>query len=305
MWELKIAGETLYHIVNWFWIYSFLGWVWESCYVSAKEKRLVNRGFVSGPVCTIYGFGAVTVYLLLKPVSGNMLALYAGGVIVPTILEYLTSVFMEQVFHTRWWDYSHDRYNFQGRVCLGASLGWGLLSVVLFHVLQPFVNTLTGLYSVAAGKILMICVTILYGADFVLAFAGAVQISRRLQSMEDIMDELYEYIRGTKLYGTAEELRERMELYRFSGYREELKRRFDRRRDAVAAFGMEIPAEKWAQLRERHSQIEERIGELHDRYAGFRAGGGFFVRRVLNAYPNMKTHAQALKDRRKNKAAED
>ena len=113
------------------------------------------------------------------------------------------------------------------------------------------------------------------------------------------------YIRGTRLYGTAEELRERMELYRFSGYREELKRRFDMRRDAVAAFGMEIPADKWAQLKERHRQIEERITELHERYTGFKGGGGFFVRRVLNAYPNIKTHAQALKDRRKNKAVEE
>lgn len=304
MWELKIAGEDLYHIVNWFWLYSFLGWVWESCYVSVKERKPVNRGFVLGPVCTIYGFGAVAVYLLLKPVSGNMLALYIGGVIVPTILEYLTSVFMEQIFHTRWWDYSHDRYNFQGRICLGASLGWGILSVVLFHVLQPFVDSLVGLYSVTTGKILMICVTILYGADFILAFAGAMQVSRRLQSMEAAMEELYEYIRGTKLYGTAEELRSRMELYRLSGYKEELRRRFEMRRDAVMAFGMEIPAEKWEQAKERRAQIEERVTALHEKYAQHRAGGGFFVRRVLRAYPHIKTHAQALKDRAQGKSRE-
>ena len=76
MWNIQIAGEDLYHIVNWFYIYSFLGWLWESSYVSVKEKKLVNRGFVTGPVCTIYGFGAVIVYLILKPISGNILICY-------------------------------------------------------------------------------------------------------------------------------------------------------------------------------------------------------------------------------------
>ena len=113
MWEFQIAGVDLYHILNWLFIYSFLGWVWESCYVSVKEKRLVNRGFVTGPVCTIYGFGAVSVYLILKPVSGNLFWLYLGGVIVPTLLEYITAVLMEHIFHTSWWDYSHNKYNFQ------------------------------------------------------------------------------------------------------------------------------------------------------------------------------------------------
>ena len=115
------------------------------------------------------------------------------------------------------------------------------------------------------------------------------------------MEELYEYIQGTKLYGTAEELKSRIELYRLSGYREELKRRFDMRRDAVAAFGIDVPAEKWAQLKERHARIEEQIVAFHEKYAEYKAGGGFFVRRVLKAYPNMKTHARALKDRRRAK----
>ena len=122
MWDLQILGEDFYHIANWFFIYSFLGWLWESSYVSVKEKRLVNRGFVTGPVCTIYGFGAVIVYLILKPVSGNIVFLYLGGVVFPTILEYFTAVLMETIFHTSWWDYSNNRFNFQGRICLGASV---------------------------------------------------------------------------------------------------------------------------------------------------------------------------------------
>ena len=79
MWNAAVAGTDFYHIINWFFIYSFLGWVWESAYVSIKEKRLVNRGFVTGPLCTIYGCGAVAVYLILRPVSENLLLLFLGG----------------------------------------------------------------------------------------------------------------------------------------------------------------------------------------------------------------------------------
>lgn len=303
MWDMQVAGEDFYHMISWFWIYSFLGWVWESCYVSAKEHRLVNRGFVAGPVCTIYGFGAVTVYLLLKPISGNMLLLYVGGVVVPTILEYVTALVMEQIFHTSWWDYSRNKYNFQGRICLGASLGWGVLSVVLFHVFHPVVSYLTGLYSVAVGKVLVLSVTIVYGVDFVASFLGAMQISRRLQSMEAVMEELYEYMQGTRLYSTAEELRSRLELYRLSGYKEELQRRFEQRRDAVLAFGLEVPAEKMEQAKEKRAKVEERVAALHERYMGHWLSAGFFTRRILQAYPHIKSHRQALRDRARRKDA--
>lgn len=97
--EVKIAGVSLYYIINWFFIYSFLGWVWESCYVSAKAKKIINRGFINGPLCTIYGFGAISVYLILKDFDENILILYFGGVIVATVLEYITGWLMEAIFH--------------------------------------------------------------------------------------------------------------------------------------------------------------------------------------------------------------
>lgn len=139
MWDFTIRGVDVYHILNWFFIYSFLGWVWETGYVSVKHGKFVNRGFVSGPFCTIYGFGALSVYLILKPVSDNLFLLYVGGVIVATALEYVTAVLMESIFHTSWWDYSDQKYNFQGRICLGVSLGWGVFTVALFRIIHPVV----------------------------------------------------------------------------------------------------------------------------------------------------------------------
>ena len=134
--SFEILGVDLYHILSWFIVYSFMGWIWESCYVSAKSKKWVNRGFVSGPFVTIYGVGAVTVYVILRPVAGNILELYFAGVAVATILEYVTGVLMEAIFHTNWWDYSDKKFNFQGKICLGSSVAWGFFTLILFYVFQ-------------------------------------------------------------------------------------------------------------------------------------------------------------------------
>lgn len=106
MWTLQIAGIELYFLLGWFWIYCFLGWVWESCYMSVVEGHPVNRGFVTGPFLTIYGFGALSVYLILRPLAGKWLPLFFCGAILATILEFVTAEVLEAVFHTRWWDYT-------------------------------------------------------------------------------------------------------------------------------------------------------------------------------------------------------
>lgn len=297
MWNVQIAGEDLYHIINWFYIYSFLGWLWESCYVSAKEKKLVNRGFVTGPLCTIYGFGAVIVYLILKPISGNILILYLGGVVVPTILEYVTAVLMETIFHTSWWDYSKNKYNFQGRICLGASLGWGIFSVILFYVFQPIVEGIVSLYSMATGVLLVRIVTLLYAVDFGMSFMNAMQIGEKLRNMDVVRDELYEYIQNTRLYESTEELKGRLAHYRLPEYLPEMKRRLEERVDAMVAFAGESPEEFKARQEKRVAELAERFGIAQKRLERLKAMGNVFTRRTMNAYPNMKSRAQALKER--------
>lgn len=297
MWNIQIAGVDIYHIVNWFYIYSFLGWLWESSYVSIKEKKLVNRGFVAGPVCTIYGFGAVIVYLILKPIAGNILLLYICGVIVPTILEYVTAVLMEALFHTSWWDYSKNKFNFQGRICLGASLGWGVFSVILFYVFQPFVDWIVSLYSVATGKLLVSVATLVYAVDFGMSYMNAMQIGEKLRNMDAVMDELYEYIQNTKLYESTEELKERLAHYRLPEYVPELKQRLEDRVNAMVAFAGESPEEFKARQEGRLAELAERLGAAQKRFERLKGMGNVFTRRTMNAYPNMKSRAQALKER--------
>ncbi len=297
MWNIRIAGEDLYHIANWFYIYSFFGWLWESSYVSVKEKKLVNRGFVAGPVCTIYGFGAVIVYLILKPISGNLPVLYLGGVIVPTILEYVTALLMENLFHTSWWDYSRNKYNFQGRICLGASLGWGVFSLILFYVFQPLVNRIVALYSVATGVMLVRAATLVYAVDFGMSYMNAMQIGEKLRNMDAVMDELYEYIQNTRLYESSEELKNRLAHYRLTESIPELKNRLESRINAMAAFAGESPEDFKARQESRLAEMTERLSAAQKRFERLKGMGNAFTRRTMNAYPNMKSRTRALKDR--------
>lgn len=189
MWELSINGVDFYHIANWFYIYSFLGWLWETCYVSVRKGKLINRGFINGPLCTIYGCGALAVYLILLPVSGDLLLLFVGGVVVATALEYVTAALMENIFHTSWWDYSDKKFNFQGRICLGVSLGWGVLTVLLFRVLHPLVEKLVALYPVYVGKISVCVIATGHLCDFCRSASAAFHLKERIPYWEQDLEK--------------------------------------------------------------------------------------------------------------------
>ena len=122
----------LYFVSRWilfFFLYSFMGWVWESCYVSVKERRLVNRGFMHGPFLPLYGSGAVMVLLCTMGVRDHIILVFALGMTGATALEFITGVVMESIFHVKYWDYSKQKLNLKGYICPAASLCWGCFSV--------------------------------------------------------------------------------------------------------------------------------------------------------------------------------
>ena len=131
-------------VILYFIIYSFLGWCCETVYCSILQKKFVNRGFLYGPLCPIYGCGALLVLYLLRDVRASILPLFLSGMVVTTILEYLTSVLLEKLFHMKWWDYSAMPFNINGRVCLLNSCEFGALSVFVIMVLHPAVTRLVG-----------------------------------------------------------------------------------------------------------------------------------------------------------------
>lgn len=121
-----------------FLIYSFLGWCMEVCCSLIERKKFVNRGFLLGPYCPIYGCGAVLITLLLNGFVNRPVILFLMAILVCGILEYLTSFFMEKLFHLRWWDYSQKKFNINGRVCLDTIIPFGILGMVIMYISNPF-----------------------------------------------------------------------------------------------------------------------------------------------------------------------
>ena len=125
-----------------FMIYSVLGWIMEITVVGIGTKKIVNRGFLIGPYCPIYGTGSILIILLLNKYKGDYLALFILGATVCSILEYLTSYIMEKLFKARWWDYSKDKFNLNGRICLRNAIAFGVLGTVMVEFVNPFVSNL-------------------------------------------------------------------------------------------------------------------------------------------------------------------
>ncbi len=286
MWEYRIAGIELYYIINWFIIYSILGWIWETCYMSIKEKRLVNRGYVVGPVCTIYGVGAVSLYLLFRPISSDYFVLFFGGAIIATVIEYITAVLMEYIFHTSWWDYTEQKFNYKGRICLSSTIAWGAGSVILFTLLQPLVEKIVSLYSVKAGIIGISIGIILYFVDFTFATVAAFDLSSKLQKMDALLEEVSEYLKETRLYTSTEELRIKIEKfgkrYRGSNYIS----KFSKRREIRQAVFSEQLAELG--LTGLRDDIKDGLFGFMNRLNGIVDRYKFRQNRIMNAYPNIK-----------------
>ena len=167
-----------YHLTQWvlfFFIYSFIGWVWECCFVSVRKRRWVNRGFMYGPMLPIYGFGALAVLISTIRVRDSIPLIFLFGMVGATLLEYVTGEVMERLFNVKYWDYSNQKFNLNGYICLTSSLGWGLFSVLLVKFVHVPIE----------GAVLKIPTIIAEGIAFVLTVAAAVDVT---QSFNDAMD---------------------------------------------------------------------------------------------------------------------
>ena len=125
-----------YHWLTFFYIYCFCGWIFESTYVSLKQHRFVNRGFLRLPMLPLYGTGAVMMLWVSLPVKNNLFLVYCSGVVAATLLEYVTGYVMERLFKVRYWDYSNQKFNLHGYICLTSSIAWGFLTIFMTEVIH-------------------------------------------------------------------------------------------------------------------------------------------------------------------------
>lgn len=185
-----MSGYTVSQWLLFFFIYCFIGWVWESCYVSALQKKWVNRGFMHGPFLPIYGSGAIVILFTTLPVRNNILLIYIFGMLSATILEYCTGACMEKLFKVRYWDYSNQPLNLNGHICFFVSLGWGVFSVILVKFAHLPIERLVLSIPDTITDIAALLITIYVAADFTQSFNEAMDLRAMLIKLSESNEQI-------------------------------------------------------------------------------------------------------------------
>lgn len=278
------SDYSFYQIAWYFTAYSFLGWCMEVVYCTVTSGKVVNRGFLNGPVCPIYGFGMLGILVLLRPLLAvntwpYNIALFVCGAVLASSVELLVGWGMLKLFHARWWDYSDWPFNLNGFICLGISLCWGGGTLVACRILHPLVHTLTiRLLPSAIGWWLLAIIYLLFAIDTVASVLTAVHLDHDLEELDRItqrMESLSEKLStdlGTRALETDKRLDNVRLQARLASYelRDAVENAGDRLEDATA---------------ERRAALELRAKQLRSHLLDHRFGG----RRLLRAFPRLNT----------------
>jgi uncharacterized membrane protein len=298
--------QSVYQVLFLFLIYAFLGWCVEVSFVAVTSGRVVNRGFLNGPVCPIYGVGMVGVLLLLEPIQDNLLLLFLGGMLLCTLVELIGGWVLEKVFHTRWWDYSNQPFNLGGYVCLGFSIMWGLAVTFVVRLLHPVIFSLVCAIPTLVGWILLGIFYALFLADFIVTLVTIIGIRKQLgelqrvaEALHHVSDDLSDRVGNSALAADARltearevgqekmaESRDKLAEAKEQN-REKLAEAKEQRREKLAeakeglAEARELSREK---LEQRRRELVQLLGEAPR----------FGTRRLSGAFPALK---QGLKER--------
>lgn len=243
-----------------FYFYCICGWLYESTLVSIKNKKLTNRGFMKGPWIPLYGSGAVIVLFSTLPFWHSPAAVFVVGMISATILEYVTGVMMMKLFKVRYWDYSYMKVQFQGHICLLASLVWGGFSLLMVYVVHRRVEKLIFMIPGEIVSILTFVITVLFVFDFANAFRDAMDLRRLLIQMENLKQQLDEML-FEKQREWVEHIEERHE--KIIEKRTEVERKMEDLREKMEKSARHIllhnPTSDFVSLSDEASKIKERL----------------------------------------------
>ncbi len=203
----------IYEIGAFILIYSLLGWCVEVIYHTVTYGEFSNRGFVNGPVCTIYGFGFTGVILCLTPVKENLLALFVGSVLLTTFLELVTGWILERIFHEKWWDYTEEKFNFRGYICLKFSLLWGLACTGVLRIVHPLVEAFVRRFPKDVGMVLLPVCALVWIGDNIVTVVQIRNINVRLRVLREMAENLRKVsdFLGENLHDTTVDVMEKAE----------------------------------------------------------------------------------------------
>lgn len=267
---------SIYEAAWIFLIYAFLGWCTEVAYAAIETKKFVNRGFLNGPVCPVYGFGILVVILVLTPLKKNFLLLFAGSVLLTSVIEFITGFLLEKLFHNQWWDYSEENFNLCGYICLKFSILWGLGCTLVMDVVHPAIYKMIRVSPKFPGIVFLVILGAIFTVDFGITVASILSFNKKLKLLDDlsaklkiVSDEI-----GENIYEGVTSAMERGEEWKESA-------------DLRAA---EI-TEKREDFKEnvRTAVLEERA-KLLEEYRRLMEHNSFGSRRLMKAFPRMKSN---------------
>ena len=212
-----IFGMTVYKVLWYFMIYSVLGWMIEVSFHAVTMGKVVNRGFLNGPLCPVYGCGVIMVLSVLNILGSlfgvetdlektSTLLLFFVGMIFATLIELIAGFLLDKLFHARWWDYRDRKFNLNGYICLGFSIIWGLAIAFVLRVVQPFFDRIIDMIPVLAGEIMLGIMYLIFAFDLVITVMTILKLNRQLEQMKNmeaailkLSDGMSEVIAGTTL----------------------------------------------------------------------------------------------------------
>lgn len=181
MWTRELFGTDVYHLIGAFIIYSMLGWLVESIYMSFCNKKLTNRGFAKSPFCPIYGVGAVCCYLILGRLEHNLIYVYFIGAALATTFEYIVGCGMIRLFGELWWDYNEKPFNYRGIICLESTIAWGFYAVGIVAFLHEQVYRVIDYINYDMGICAIYIIMAIVSVDYMFQLAKAFDIDLKEQ----------------------------------------------------------------------------------------------------------------------------
>ena len=267
-------------------LFSFLGWCMEMAVCRIEAGRWVARGFLALPICPIYGFGVIIVTVLFRPISHTILPLFFATSLVCTAFELLVGLGMEKMFDTRWWDYSHEKFNYKGYICLKISILWGIGCVIVLRFVQPMVEVIVDKIPVKVGLVLIVIWSVLIVIDLISSICAVNKLNNRLKQIDEISAIML--ISAQKLGGNLSQ--ETLEL----------KDKYDRLMAATDA--------KTQALKQKYEKVVDaadfKVSEWKEKYDKLMNSRDRSVERLLKAFPYIRSTSysesmEALKRRLK------
>lgn len=293
-----------YSIIQWlffFYFYCFFGWVFESTYVSVKSRKFVNRGFMRGPFLPIYGSGAIMMLVVSMPFQDNIFLTYIAGCIGATVLELVTGIAMEALFKVRYWDYSNQKFNYKGHICLSSTIAWGFLTIFMTEFLHKGVEKIVFLIPALAVNIVTVFVTIYIIIDFTLSFKAAMDLRDILVGLEKAKQEMERIQKRLDvIIAVANEEREMRKLennMRIDDLMENIEERFNAFKERIRIN----PSEFMEDVRDEIIELRSRYVVEKEQRMQFKRLKDFYQRALIKGNPTMysKHFEEALEELKK------